>query len=231
MLRANTSRSRQNSRMASLELREADLLAHLLEPLHPPPPLTRPDNAKRLVPGAGTRRWPRGTTPLAGRSRRPTAHGRHHGLPLSRAGPGCAYCGAASRGPGSGSGSGMMFAEGLAPGSHRPRLASARRSPLRVPVVASGRHATPRHGEHHGTCRPAIRSHGGRGRGPTAWSSASARRPRQARPPRRPPAHWLQALGVPRTRVRCAPAPVRARRRSTSRDSRSRIWTADCGAG
>jgi len=88
--------------------------------------------------------------------RRPTAHGRYHGLPLSRAGPGCVYCGTGNdRRPGSGSGSGRMFAEGLAPGSHRPRLASARRSPLLVPVVASAGHATPSPpGSRDGLCYP-----------------------------------------------------------------------------
>ena len=52
---------------APLELREADLRVHRFEPLHPHRLLPRPRTRKRLVPGAGTRRWPRGTTPLAGR--------------------------------------------------------------------------------------------------------------------------------------------------------------------
>ena len=55
-------------------------------------------------------RGPRGPRPL---------HGCRHGLPRSRAGPACAYCGAGVR-AGSGRGSGRMSTGDAAAGSHRP---------------------------------------------------------------------------------------------------------------
>ena len=147
---------------------------------------------------------------LPGASRRPAAHGRHHGLPLSRAGPGCVYCGSRDRcDPGSGSGSGRMFAEGSAPGSHRPRLASARRSPRLVPVVASGGHATPRHGDHHGACRAPIRPDGRRGR-------TGGRRRSGPRGPGGRPGHGGGGAR-PRRDARRAEDPVRLRSGARSR--------------
>ena len=66
------------------------------------------------------------------RDRRPLT-AADHGLPRSRAGPGCAYwVRAVEPVAGSGSGSGRMVAGCSAPGSHRPRLALAPRIPAIV---------------------------------------------------------------------------------------------------
>ena len=79
---------------ASFELWEADPLAHLLEPLHPPPPVTRPTtrNASSLMQGRGVGPAvpPRlsgacGARPLTAAITAPRCHGR--GPAASTAGP------------------------------------------------------------------------------------------------------------------------------------------------
>ena len=121
-------------------------------------------HAKRLVPSVpGRGVGPRGTTQLAGASRPPAAHGRRHGLPRSRAGPGCAYWSsvspwtvrAAARG---GWSRGARRRAPTAPGS-----LWLRGSRDRVPVVACTGHATP-HGQPDGARGPSIETDGRRTR-------------------------------------------------------------------
>ena len=128
--RAKTSASFQNARMprsSSGKLTFGSTGSNRV--ISVPPSPVRTCKTPRPI-GAGTRRGPRGTTPLAAvlDGPRPLI-GRRHGLPRSRAGPACAYCGRGRSASGSGRGSGRMVAGGSAPGSHRPRLALAPRSP------------------------------------------------------------------------------------------------------
>ena len=82
-LRAKTSRLPPEREDALFERGEADLRVHRLDTCIGASVSSLVLGAKtRPRPRAGTRRWPRGTTPLAGRLRRPAAHRPPHGLPL-----------------------------------------------------------------------------------------------------------------------------------------------------
>jgi hypothetical protein len=72
-------------------------------------------HTKRLVLGARTRRWPRGTTSRCRALAGSAALGREHGLPRSRAVPPASTAERGPSAPGSGRGSGRMFTGGAAP--------------------------------------------------------------------------------------------------------------------
>src|ERR1051325_757976 len=93
--------------------------------------------SKRLVPLLGTRRVPRGTTPLGGPSRAPPTRGRPTQPSAVTGGPVRVYCArlAATR-------FGRRLGEDLLragpPGSHRPRLAWAQDPGYSVPSSPFG---------------------------------------------------------------------------------------------
>ena len=88
-----------------------------------PPPRLRPHD-ERPVPAAGTRRGPRGTTPLAAASRAATTHGRARRPPAITGGTRLRLL-RSGRAPVRAAARGGCPRRGSPPGSHRPRLAPA----------------------------------------------------------------------------------------------------------
>ena len=181
--------------------------------------LLRPHTQNASSLGAGTRRGPRGTTPLAGASRpRPLTAA----VTASRVtgGPGCVYCGRVARVR-----FGQRLGEDVREGPRRrahtvPGSLGLRDPSLLVPVIACSRDAT-RRGWAMVTVRVIPRS----GRtavrpGPTGVVVRVRAAPEDGHgPPRRRDARSPVALGVPGPRSGC----VRARARGP-RCSRWRAW-------
>ena len=189
--------SRQNSSSRRSSSGKFDLRIDRLEPPSSAPlPSLRTCKTPRPL-GAGTRREAPRYHPACralaapGRSSAATTAHRCHGRTRPR------LLRARRRAPGSGGGSGRMFAGASPPGSHRPRLARARDPAYSFPSSPSSSDATRRDGPGHRARRPEGRPDLGRarrpgGRGPRAGrprgrpgdrgGSASARRePRRAR--------------------------------------------------
>jgi len=156
----------------------------------------------------GDEAWARGTTRLPG-PHDPAAHGRDHGLPLSRATrPRLLLVRGSHR---FGRRLGMIFA-GLPPGSHPLRLAAGA-SPLLVPVNACERSCYTPGWARHGACGASVGADGRRDR--TAGITIRVRAaPEAGEPPRRLGARWRRRSASPHPASGCSPAPVRGRRSS-----------------